>query len=172
MPTLVPTPPTHQTFNFPGFYIRFKNLIRWDNQYWNAVSYDQEIICQFSLHGTWSQDWIQYKKKYDMIWCCFQKNNWDWLVIRMRILFYWRSSVKNKCPSRKVWSVQNLAPLNWWKQNITLQNPGSLRPLRTVRASFPAYGSGTFEALPEKGNPAVVIRFFYQKCSKLFAFFC
>ncbi len=54
--------------------------------------------------------------------------------------------------------------------------PGSLRPLRTVRASFPAYGSGTFQALfrhsRRKGNPAVVIRFFYHKCSKLFTFFC
>ena len=32
--------------------------------------------------------------------------------------------------------------------------PGSLRPLRTVRATFTAYGSGTFKAIPVKGNPA------------------
>ncbi len=49
---------------------------------------------------------------------------------------------------------------------------GILRTLRTERASFPAYCSGTFKALPAKGNPAVVIRFFYHKYSKLFTFFC
>jgi len=38
--------------------------------------------------------------------------------------------------------------------------PGSLRPLRTVRATFTAYGSGTFKADPAKGNPAD-ITFFY-----------
>ena len=52
-----------------------------------------------------------------------------------------------------------------------IKAPGSLRPLRTVRASFPAYGSGTFKAFPAKGNPAVNIRFFYHKCSNLFTFF-
>lgn len=32
---------------------------------------------------------------------------------------------------------------------------GSLRPQRTVRASFPAYSSGTFKAVLVKGTPAV-----------------
>ena len=32
--------------------------------------------------------------------------------------------------------------------------PGSLRPLRTVRATFTAYDSDTFKALPANGNPA------------------
>lgn len=34
--------------------------------------------------------------------------------------------------------------------------PGSLRPQRTVRASFPAHGSGTFKAVPAKEDPAVI----------------
>ena len=42
----------------------------------------------------------------------------------------------------------------------SMPQPGSLRPLRTVRAIFTAYGSGTFKAIPAKGNPAV-ITFFY-----------
>jgi len=37
---------------------------------------------------------------------------------------------------------------------FTLAGPGSLRPLRTVRASFPAYGSCTLKADPVKDNPA------------------
>jgi mannitol-1-phosphate/altronate dehydrogenase len=50
--------------------------------------------------------------------------------------------------------------------------PGSLRPLRTVRATFTAYGSGTFKALPVKGNPAVITFFIRHKSSNLFALFC
>ena len=44
--------------------------------------------------------------------------------------------------------VQNFQPMT---------APGSLRPLRTVRATFTAYGSGTFKADPVKVNPAVFI---------------
>jgi hypothetical protein len=53
-----------------------------------------------------------------------------------------------------------------------LAAPGSLRPLRTVRATFTAYGSGTFKAVPVKGNPAVLTIFIRHKLSNLVAFFC
>jgi len=51
--------------------------------------------------------------------------------------------------------------------------PGSLRPLRTVRATFirQLADSGTFKALPAKGNPAVNINFLFNKCSNLFTLF-
>jgi hypothetical protein len=50
--------------------------------------------------------------------------------------------------------------------------PGSLCPQRTVRASFPAYSSGTFKALPAKGPPTVLTIFISYKNSHLSAFFC
>jgi hypothetical protein len=56
--------------------------------------------------------------------------------------------------------------------NITIRSkiglPGSLRPLRTVRAIFTAYGSSTFKAFPMKGYPAVRIVIRYTKISDLF----
>ena len=58
------------------------------------------------------------------------------------------------------------------KQDQKVVIPGSLRPLRTVRASFPAYGSGTSKVLPAKGNPAVNTGFISNKSSYLFTFFC
>ena len=54
---------------------------------------------------------------------------------------------------------------------LSIKQPGSLRPLRTVRASFPAYSSGTFRALPAKGDPAVKIRFHFNKSSNLLTLF-
>jgi hypothetical protein len=55
----------------------------------------------------------------------------------------------------------------------SLAGPGSLRPLRTVRASFPAHGSGTFKAVPVRGDPAVITTFVVvdNKSSHLSAFF-
>ncbi len=53
----------------------------------------------------------------------------------------------------------------------TLGAPGSLRPLRTVRASFPAYGSSPFKAIPAKGYPAMIYCFLHNKCSYLLALF-
>ena len=53
-----------------------------------------------------------------------------------------------------------------------MQQPGSLRPLRTVRASFPAYGSSTFKAPTSKGNPTVNLCFLINKSSDLSTFFC
>lgn len=37
-----------------------------------------------------------------------------------------------------------------------MTQPGSLRPLRTVRASFPAHGSSTFKAIPVMEDPAII----------------
>ena len=53
----------------------------------------------------------------------------------------------------------------------TLATPGSLRPLRTVRAAFIAYGSSTFKAYPMRGHPAVNVGFLTTKSSDLFTFF-
>ena len=50
-----------------------------------------------------------------------------------------------------------------WHVSFMLAAPGSLRPLRTVRATFTAYGSGTFKAHPVKGNPAVITLFIGHK---------
>ena len=54
-----------------------------------------------------------------------------------------------------------------------MKQPGSLRPLRTVRASFPAHGSGTFKACPVREDPAVITTFVVvdNKSSNLSAFF-
>jgi len=43
--------------------------------------------------------------------------------------------------------------------------PASLRPLRTVHATFTAYRSGTFKAAPATGNPAVITIFICHKGS-------
>ncbi|MFA7136723.1 MAG: hypothetical protein WC125_12825, partial [Bacteroidales bacterium] len=40
-----------------------------------------------------------------------------------------------------------------------ISEPDSLRPLRTVRATFTVYGSGTFKADLVKVNPAVITVF-------------
>ena len=50
--------------------------------------------------------------------------------------------------------------------------PGSVSPLRTGHASFPAYGSGTFKAIPAKGHPTVKFCFLTCECSNLFTFCC
>ena len=60
----------------------------------------------------------------------------------------------------------------WRYKHFAMPQPGSLRPLRTVRAAFVAYGSSTFKALPAKGYPAVCIGFRITKSSDLFTFFC
>jgi len=46
-----------------------------------------------------------------------------------------------------------------WIDFWVIAQPGSLRPLRTVRATFTAYSSGTLKATPAKVNPAVLTIF-------------
>ena len=58
------------------------------------------------------------------------------------------------------------------ESQLIMQQPGSLRPLRTVRAAFVAYGSSAFKAYPMQGHPAVNVGFLTTKSSDLFTFFC
>ncbi len=51
---------------------------------------------------------------------------------------------------------------------FNMATPGSLRPLRTVRATFTAYGSGTFKANLVRVDPAIVFTS-ANKSSDLFA---
>ena len=54
---------------------------------------------------------------------------------------------------------------------FNLAQPGSLRPLRTVRATFTAYSSGPLKASPMMGDPAVFTAVIRHKSSNLFAFY-
>ncbi len=53
-------------------------------------------------------------------------------------------------------------------RSLKLVPPGSLRPLRTVRATFTAYGSSTFKANLVRVDPAIVFTS-ANKSSDLFA---
>ena len=51
---------------------------------------------------------------------------------------------------------------------LLISAPGSLRPLRTVRATFTAYGSSTFKANLVREDPAIIFTP-ANKSSDLFA---
>jgi len=66
---------------------------------------------------------------------------------------------------------QRMTQYLYFVLDILIVPPGSLRPLRTVRATFTAYGSSTLKAIPAKGNPAVNVSFLFNKFSYLLTLF-